>query len=466
MATKKKRKKNNTPSLTNLSDEEDVVGTKESRKRGKKQKATPETKRKNNKRKTIKKSTVGKTVTHLQKHPKDANKRIGDWSEARAHAFGLRKTNPNAYYYRHLAPGESKSAGAWSDLEKELFFKRKEEVGVDGEWGIFSMAIPGRVGYQCCNFYRRLIASGEVVDPAYFIDENNKVKKISANGRKRQPYVRGSSLTIVQDQRTQREVLLSRKCKTIKKTGSIGRAGLPCFMAFKIANRGGFRVNLGDLVEYFHDDCPTEKGDSSEKTMFAVVEEIFNVRTGDGSRVRVVAKKVVRFKDIQNGMFGEEAQNVPTMKPISNAEGCGEELVETRHVESFWGNCVIRPLSIAYVRLRMAKQNVSAKHHPIRFILNEDLGILFWRVDAKGRPFNRSMLQKNVSTYKRKRKLNEWRQRHEQKKAFEEKNRREDAELAKKQHQEPKYVGVSEYEEARIRKMQENRAIMEKMGLL
>jgi hypothetical protein len=32
--------------------------------------------------------------------------------------------------------------------EHELFMTRLKEKGADGEWGIFSMAIPGRVGYQ------------------------------------------------------------------------------------------------------------------------------------------------------------------------------------------------------------------------------------------------------------------------------------------------------------------------------
>ena len=41
--------------------------------------------------------------------------------------------------------------------EKELFMKRKAEIGIDGQWGIFSMAIPGRVGYQCANFYRHAV---------------------------------------------------------------------------------------------------------------------------------------------------------------------------------------------------------------------------------------------------------------------------------------------------------------------
>jgi hypothetical protein len=43
--------------------------------------------------------------------------------------------------------------------ERALFFKRVEEIGVNGQWGIFSMIIPGRVGYQCSNFYRCVLIS-------------------------------------------------------------------------------------------------------------------------------------------------------------------------------------------------------------------------------------------------------------------------------------------------------------------
>jgi hypothetical protein len=38
--------------------------------------------------------------------------------------------------------------------ERALFMKRLGEMGACGKWGIFSMTIPGRVGYQCSNFYR------------------------------------------------------------------------------------------------------------------------------------------------------------------------------------------------------------------------------------------------------------------------------------------------------------------------
>ena len=43
------------------------------------------------------------------------------------------------------------------------------------QWGIFSQGIPGRVGYQCANFYRKLIIDGEIIDKDYVIDEKGKL---------------------------------------------------------------------------------------------------------------------------------------------------------------------------------------------------------------------------------------------------------------------------------------------------
>jgi hypothetical protein len=47
--------------------------------------------------------------------------------------------------------------------ERALFFARKAELGIDGQWGLFAMKIPGRVGYQCANFYRCAATEGERV---------------------------------------------------------------------------------------------------------------------------------------------------------------------------------------------------------------------------------------------------------------------------------------------------------------
>lgn len=60
--------------------------------------------------------------------------------------------------------------------------QRMKEVGVDGNWGVFSMTIPGRVGYQCSNFYRFLIQQGKIKDPNYVMDEKGKVHYLFSKG--------------------------------------------------------------------------------------------------------------------------------------------------------------------------------------------------------------------------------------------------------------------------------------------
>ena len=52
--------------------------------------------------------------------------------------------------------------------------KRLAEVGANGQWGIFSQSLPGRVGYQCSNYYRLLLQKGALKDDNYFIDEKGK----------------------------------------------------------------------------------------------------------------------------------------------------------------------------------------------------------------------------------------------------------------------------------------------------
>lgn len=37
------------------------------------------------------------------------------------------------------------------------------------------MKIPGRVGYQCSNYYRQLIREGVIIDDNYYIDEKDKL---------------------------------------------------------------------------------------------------------------------------------------------------------------------------------------------------------------------------------------------------------------------------------------------------
>lgn len=106
----------------------------------------------------------------------DPEKVFEGWSEARTRAYRQIKTKPNSYYYRFNAPGEKQRNGMWTPEERKLFFKRLAEVGANGQWGLFSMTIPGRVGYQCSNFYRSMLKSGEIQDENYTVDEKGELR--------------------------------------------------------------------------------------------------------------------------------------------------------------------------------------------------------------------------------------------------------------------------------------------------
>lgn len=114
------------------------------------------------------------TVKKLKLDDAIAQGSMEGWSTARVRAWNLRHENPNAYYYRFNHPGEVQRNGKWTDEEREIFLARMQEVGVNGQWGIFAKEIYGRVGYQCANFYRQMIENAEIEDPRYVIDENGK----------------------------------------------------------------------------------------------------------------------------------------------------------------------------------------------------------------------------------------------------------------------------------------------------
>ncbi|PVU95956.1 hypothetical protein BB561_001485 [Smittium simulii] len=114
----------------------------------------------------------------------DLESAMKGWSLARIKAYKAIKTKPNTYYYRFNAPGEVQRVGAWSDHEKKLFHTRLAEIGANGQWGIFSMSIPGRVGYQCSNYYRYLIENNKIKDPNYVLDSKGKAHYLFATKRK------------------------------------------------------------------------------------------------------------------------------------------------------------------------------------------------------------------------------------------------------------------------------------------
>lgn len=103
----------------------------------------------------------------------DALKNVGNmegWSEARKKAWKNRKTAQNAYFYRFNVPGQPQKNGKWDKNDHALFMKRVMEIGANDQWGIFSKKIPGRVGYQCSNYWRSMVKDGDVLDPNYHYD--------------------------------------------------------------------------------------------------------------------------------------------------------------------------------------------------------------------------------------------------------------------------------------------------------
>eukprot|EP01134_Creolimax_fragrantissima_P007819 CFRG7819T1 len=122
-----------------------------------------------------KKLSLDDALASLQ-NTDDFEEATKDWSPARRQAYKMIDENPNAYYYRFNAPNEKQRNGGWDDEERELFLDRLKEMGADGKWGIFSMVIPGRVGYQCSNYYRSLLEKKEIVDPNYYLDDKGKAK--------------------------------------------------------------------------------------------------------------------------------------------------------------------------------------------------------------------------------------------------------------------------------------------------
>jgi len=113
---------------------------------------------------------------------------VASWSEAALKAWRDRHENANAYYYRHTDPGEfegeeTQSLHTWTPAERRLFFAeldrwRANQWRLGTCWGIFSKAIPSRCGYQCSNFYRACIRSGEIHDPTYGFNARGELKRL------------------------------------------------------------------------------------------------------------------------------------------------------------------------------------------------------------------------------------------------------------------------------------------------
>ncbi|KAK8895516.1 hypothetical protein M9Y10_023983 [Tritrichomonas musculus] len=106
------------------------------------------------------------------------------WSNIRRDSFKQIIQNPNSFFYRNRPPGDPQKFGPFTSAEEKQFIDRlkyfREELGVnDGLWGYFSVPILGRVGYQCSNFYRTLIASGKIIVNSYEMMPDGKLRYLS-----------------------------------------------------------------------------------------------------------------------------------------------------------------------------------------------------------------------------------------------------------------------------------------------
>ncbi|CAG8570618.1 8677_t:CDS:10 [Diversispora eburnea] len=187
-------------------------------------------------------------LKQVQDNTKDLEKAFEGWSEARIKAYKAIDTKPNTYYYRFNAPGEEQKKGQWTKEEEELFFQRLKDIGSDGQWGIFSMTIPGR----CSNFYRLLIETGRVKDPNYVLDEKGKAHYLFSTKNKKTGETERTFRTHTKHgsggarTRTQSSVTTTRSTPTKKKRKPIKTQ----------ASSSKETSNYDDRMEEIEDDNP------------------------------------------------------------------------------------------------------------------------------------------------------------------------------------------------------------------
>lgn len=71
-----------------------------------------------------------------------------------------------------LDPTEGQQNGPWSTKSTQEFMVRLEEwkargIRIGTSWGIFSMKVSNKAGYQCSSYYRKLLETKKMTDPAY-----------------------------------------------------------------------------------------------------------------------------------------------------------------------------------------------------------------------------------------------------------------------------------------------------------
>ncbi|KAG0263035.1 hypothetical protein BGZ95_003891 [Linnemannia exigua] len=97
---------------------------------------------------------------------------VRTWSEVRIKTWENRRTNVEGFYYRFVDPTEGQQNGPWSAKSAQEFMVRLEEwkqrgIRIGTSWGIFSMKVGHKAGYQCSSYYRKLLETKKLTDPAY-----------------------------------------------------------------------------------------------------------------------------------------------------------------------------------------------------------------------------------------------------------------------------------------------------------
>ncbi|KAF9983272.1 hypothetical protein BGZ75_005282 [Mortierella antarctica] len=97
---------------------------------------------------------------------------VRTWSEVRIKTWEHRRTNPEGFYYRFVDPTEGQQNGPWGKKSTQEFMVRLEEwkargIRIGTSWGIFSMKVSHKAGYQCSSYYRKLLENKTLTDPAY-----------------------------------------------------------------------------------------------------------------------------------------------------------------------------------------------------------------------------------------------------------------------------------------------------------
>ncbi|KAG0244206.1 hypothetical protein BGW41_000193 [Actinomortierella wolfii] len=101
-----------------------------------------------------------------------SHEQVKHWSEVRIKTWEHRRSNVEGFYYRFCDPTEMQHNGAWSSKSKQEFMTRLEEwkqrgIRIGTSWGVFSMAVSHKAGYQCSSYYRKLLETKQLTDPNY-----------------------------------------------------------------------------------------------------------------------------------------------------------------------------------------------------------------------------------------------------------------------------------------------------------